>query len=67
MVISDHLARRKAHANMVSFCPKCGKPYFQAGNYKPEDVCQCKKMQEGMIDVEPEIIGETTKDDIKSD
>jgi len=43
MVISDHLARRKAHANMVSFCPKCHKSYFQAGNYKPEDVCQCKK------------------------
>jgi hypothetical protein len=43
MAFSDHLAIKKARSNMANFCPECHKPYFQAGNYKPEDVCQCKK------------------------
>jgi uncharacterized protein (DUF983 family) len=43
MVISDHLAREKAKANMAGACPKCHKPYFQVGNFKPEDICQCNK------------------------
>jgi hypothetical protein len=43
MVYSDHKAVKKARANIPNFCPKCHKPYTQAGNYKPEDVCQCNK------------------------
>jgi len=43
MVISDHLARDKGKANIPNMCPKCHKPYFQVGNYKPEDICQCSK------------------------
>jgi len=37
-------AKRKAHANMCGICPLCHKPYFQAGNYKPDDICQCDKI-----------------------
>jgi predicted HNH restriction endonuclease len=36
-------ARRKAKTNINTVCPNCHKPYFQVGNFKPEDVCQCNK------------------------
>ena len=43
MVYSDYLAKNKAKANIPNICSKCHKPYFQVGNFKPEDICQCNK------------------------
>lgn len=40
---SENKVKRLQSNNMTDFCPTCRKVYWQVGNFKPEDICQCDK------------------------